>query len=64
MARPHWWESLPDPDAEHYIAALDVELGRAQQVGEEVAAQMLDFAASRRELRRCDNSRPDLQIVG
>ena len=76
----NWWEHLTEPDpGAAYLHDLAGEVRHGQQVGEEVAAEMLAFYAdhqpcpvcrrlvvdhSRRELRRCDNSRPDLQLIG
>jgi hypothetical protein len=75
----HWWENAPLTVGDFTDAQLNKELARAQQVGEDVAAAWAAWAAdnqpcpscgyrvgdhTRRQLRRCDNSRPDLQLVG
>jgi ribosomal protein S27AE len=73
-----WWHNVTDNPDQVYLSALDAALAEAQQVGEDVAEQWIAFAAeqrpcpicgrivadhNRREWRRCDNTRPDLEIV-
>ncbi|HEY7605682.1 MAG TPA: hypothetical protein VID07_02760 [Actinomycetes bacterium] len=77
-----WWTGIVDPPTPdgQFLAAIDAELVRAQQVGVETAEVMIGFSAnkrqpcpvcqrpvgrhSKRQLSRCDNSRPDIQLVG
>ena len=77
--QPHWWETGPDMDPNAAVVAeLAASAQAAQQLGEEVGAQMIAWAAehqpcpvcgrlvvdhTRRELRRCDDTRPDLTLL-
>lgn len=76
--KAHWWDDAMLTAGDFTDAQLDAELARAQQVGEDAAAEMIAFYTdrlpcpicgravgdhTRRELRRCDHSRPDLRLV-
>jgi hypothetical protein len=78
MSRPYGWWDTPTAQDLDYLSDLYAAMAAGQQVGEDVAEQWAAFAAesqpcpicgrrdgdhSRRERRRCDNTRPDLEIV-
>ena len=77
MGRRPWWQTPTNPEIE-FLAEIDANLAAAQQVGEDVAREILNFIEdnrpcpacpkrvgdhTRKELRRCDRSRPNLTLV-